>query len=145
MTGLTPISSKPSLFFFLMIRRHPRSTLFPYTTLFRSQPFAHLRNWVVPALPQLGFHLLELGPQAITRCMPMHHEPSLFGPPATVDETKKLEGLRLPLPSLLSVLSGVSPKFQQARLVRVQRQAELPEPLPQDDQELLGVLAVLEP
>src|SRR5258708_27251757 len=28
------------LFFFLMIRRPPRSTLFPYTTLFRS-PFAH--------------------------------------------------------------------------------------------------------
>src|SRR2546430_14307634 len=28
-----------SFFFFLMIRRPPRSTLFPYTTLFRS-PFA---------------------------------------------------------------------------------------------------------
>src|SRR3989442_1881679 len=28
-------------FFFLMIRRPPRSTLFPYTTLFRS----HSRNW----------------------------------------------------------------------------------------------------
>src|SRR3712207_8104098 len=27
------------LFFFLMIRRPPRSTLFPYTTLFRSQPY----------------------------------------------------------------------------------------------------------
>src|SRR5438876_6890924 len=27
-----------SLIFFLMIRRPPRSTLFPYTTLFRSQP-----------------------------------------------------------------------------------------------------------
>src|SRR5258708_35776521 len=26
------------LFFFLMIRRPPRSTLFPYTTLFRSSP-----------------------------------------------------------------------------------------------------------
>src|SRR5256885_3698460 len=26
-------------FFFLMIRRPPRSTLFPYTTLFRSQEF----------------------------------------------------------------------------------------------------------
>ena len=25
-------------FFFLMIRRPPRSTLFPYTTLFRSDP-----------------------------------------------------------------------------------------------------------
>src|SRR5258708_13614630 len=29
-----------SYFFFLMIRRPPRSTLFPYTTLFRSGPFA---------------------------------------------------------------------------------------------------------
>src|SRR5271167_5071959 len=28
-----------ALFFFLMIRRPPRSTLFPYTTLFRSEPF----------------------------------------------------------------------------------------------------------
>src|SRR3712207_6946730 len=28
----------PLLFFFLMIRRPPRSTLFPYTTLFRSHP-----------------------------------------------------------------------------------------------------------
>src|SRR2546427_6591307 len=28
------------MFFFLMIRRPPRSTLFPYTTLFRSQPLA---------------------------------------------------------------------------------------------------------
>src|SRR5687768_17916829 len=27
-----------SVFFFLMIRRPPRSTLFPYTTLFRSPP-----------------------------------------------------------------------------------------------------------
>src|SRR5260221_8869189 len=30
--------SKASFFFFLMIRRPPRSTLFPYTTLFRSMP-----------------------------------------------------------------------------------------------------------
>src|SRR6266850_5830967 len=29
-----------SFFFFLMIRRPPRSTLFPYTTLFRSGPGA---------------------------------------------------------------------------------------------------------
>src|SRR5687768_18471548 len=29
------------LFFFLMIRRPPRSTLFPYTTLFRSGKDAH--------------------------------------------------------------------------------------------------------
>src|SRR5262249_61869232 len=35
-----PAISSLSFFFFLMIRRPPRSTLFPYTTLFRSQnPF----------------------------------------------------------------------------------------------------------
>src|SRR5258706_4109382 len=32
--------STPLFFFFLMIRRPPRSTLFPYTTLFRSQAAA---------------------------------------------------------------------------------------------------------
>src|SRR6266496_6192097 len=31
---------KFDFFFFLMIRRPPRSTLFPYTTLFRSRPSA---------------------------------------------------------------------------------------------------------
>src|SRR4030066_1097977 len=31
-----PLSSLPLPLFFLMIRRPPRSTLFPYTTLFRS-------------------------------------------------------------------------------------------------------------
>src|SRR3990170_4035130 len=31
-------------FFFLMIRRPPRSTLFPYTTLFRSFAIAHIRG-----------------------------------------------------------------------------------------------------
>src|SRR5256885_12677905 len=32
-----------SIFFFLMIRRPPRSTLFPYTTLFRSSSFTEGR------------------------------------------------------------------------------------------------------
>src|SRR3712207_7191900 len=31
--------------FFLMIRRPPRSTLFPYTTLFRSESLALLLEW----------------------------------------------------------------------------------------------------
>src|SRR2546422_7236559 len=33
----SPVCPQP-FFFFLMIRRPPRSTLFPYTTLFRSAP-----------------------------------------------------------------------------------------------------------
>src|SRR5258708_7903438 len=31
-----PVALAPSILFFLMMRRPPRSTLFPYTTLFRS-------------------------------------------------------------------------------------------------------------
>src|SRR5258706_4113730 len=34
-------------FFFLMIRRPPRSTLFPYTTLFRSEVWKEIRQLVV--------------------------------------------------------------------------------------------------
>src|SRR3712207_8999559 len=40
-------SHKKLVFFFLMIRRPPRSTLFPYTTLFRSD--AAVRGVAVPA------------------------------------------------------------------------------------------------
>src|SRR3712207_7689130 len=35
-------------FFFLMIRRPPRSTLFPYTTLFRSTIEAPGHGWTAP-------------------------------------------------------------------------------------------------
>src|SRR5689334_24377190 len=45
-------------FFFLMIRRPPRSTLFPYTTLFRSGPVravvAGVREDVVRVAPPLA-------------------------------------------------------------------------------------------
>src|SRR3712207_7972990 len=42
------------LFFFLMIRRPPRSTLFPYTTLFRSAPFERTRRRSRPRRPRQG-------------------------------------------------------------------------------------------
>src|SRR3712207_8656898 len=45
-------------FFFLMIRRPPRSTLFPYTTLFRSSP-THLRNLLDPAYSFIGVGVVE--------------------------------------------------------------------------------------
>src|SRR2546427_8377317 len=43
-----------SFFFFLMIRRPPRSTLFPYTTLFRSTGEADLSS-IKPAYDSLPF------------------------------------------------------------------------------------------
>src|SRR2546430_10345343 len=36
MHAVFPLTNTQYIFFFLMIRRPPRSTLFPYTTLFRS-------------------------------------------------------------------------------------------------------------
>src|SRR3989442_12723286 len=57
-----------SLFFFLMIRRPPRSTLFPYTTLFRSrtcQPRAHSRSQIAaPATPAPMTTAFRLGVEA---------------------------------------------------------------------------------
>src|SRR5690349_23528278 len=52
----TLLSRHPySPLFFLMIRRPPRSTLFPYTTLFRSQHDRRggglYRGWLLPAPP----------------------------------------------------------------------------------------------
>src|SRR5690348_18508439 len=44
------------LFFFLMIRRPPRSTLFPYTTLFRSRFWAEAVNTACYAINRLYLH-----------------------------------------------------------------------------------------
>src|SRR5262249_61403589 len=44
----SPFLSFSPFFFFLMIRRPPRSTLFPYTTLFRSRRERHHRDRSAP-------------------------------------------------------------------------------------------------
>src|SRR3712207_8765817 len=48
-------------YFFLMIRRPPRSTLFPYTTLFRSLQLSAENNMTVAncSTPANYFHLLR--------------------------------------------------------------------------------------
>src|SRR3712207_7042689 len=42
------------LFFFLMIRRPPRSPLFPYTTLFRSPALGHVQRPALAARRAIG-------------------------------------------------------------------------------------------
>src|SRR5690606_26963006 len=51
------LSSARSLFFFFVLRRPPPSTLFPYTTLFRSQPALGLFVPLLDALGQLNLFL----------------------------------------------------------------------------------------
>src|SRR2546430_17631245 len=50
----TRLPQSTPVFFFLMIRRPPRSTLFPYTTLFRSQALEVLVLGQARLLPDLG-------------------------------------------------------------------------------------------
>src|SRR5256885_1217293 len=52
-------------FFFLMIRRPPRSTLFPYTTLFRSPSIALQRPTTAGALPAPS-HAIIFSPPSFT-------------------------------------------------------------------------------
>src|SRR2546422_11589892 len=44
------VSFSSLFFFFLMIRRPPRSTLFPYTTLFRSDLFRRMMIFAIAAV-----------------------------------------------------------------------------------------------
>src|SRR5690606_41394024 len=54
--AVPPSLPRLSLFFFLLIRRPPRSTLFPYTTLFRypGRPQHHLHRSLGRAHPHHG-------------------------------------------------------------------------------------------
>src|SRR2546425_8068958 len=54
-------------FFFLMIRRPPRSTLFPYTTLFRSQSAGHQEHSAAQSVGAGAADRLEGNPHAMTR------------------------------------------------------------------------------
>src|SRR5256885_7642925 len=68
---LPVIRYRPSLlccFFFLMIRRPPRSTLFPYTTLFRSVPRFSLMSLAADETPGLDcFICTHLTPELMRR------------------------------------------------------------------------------
>src|SRR2546426_4640582 len=54
------------VFFFLMIRRPPRSTLFPYTTLFRSSP-SGLTNLRLILFGALIIFFLVVEPEGLNR------------------------------------------------------------------------------
>src|SRR2546429_7637719 len=71
-------------FFFLMIRRPPRSTLFPYTTLFRSlrphAQFVHRRNRFGLAW-RLGPHSLCRRPRFLPAGLARQDSSQIFHPP----------------------------------------------------------------
>src|SRR3989440_4829142 len=73
-----------------MIRRPPRSTLFPYTTLFRSLPPFSSRTspWTVPALICDCPHPGEAKPSASVKTKNTHSSFLIFSPPDITTDRK---------------------------------------------------------
>ena len=80
--------------------------------------------------PRLLAQRRQLARQALALRLVLDDEPAVPGPPAVVGEAEKGEGLRTPLAALLSSHGRKAAELDQARLVLVQRQAELGQPLP---------------
>src|SRR3712207_7965937 len=96
------------MFFFLMIRRPPRSTLFPYTTLFRSQ----LRLF-------LEFGFLKLTLSSASFCS---HEPgaSSVAPARSEEHTSELQSRQYLVCRLLLAKNSpfVNPSFHNNQPTR---------------------------
>src|SRR3712207_8172790 len=75
-------------FFFLMIRRPPRTTLFPYTTLFRSVRRGAGRR--APRLPAAGLPPLRRG-GADQGAAPRRRDPPLHAHPVAAGEPVRSE------------------------------------------------------
>src|SRR5258706_3833757 len=87
------------IFFFLMIRRPPRSTLFPYTTLFRSvvQTGFHDGPWCLQVAVSLvlgaGFFLLAWALFHLGADRANDPEPSRLLVPRSEEHTSELQSL----------------------------------------------------
>src|SRR5260221_10982053 len=81
-----------SSFFFLMIRRPPRSTLFPYTTLFRSCPTAP--PWSKDEPTEEGGYCIEYPDRKSTRLNSSHTVISYVV--FCLEKTGKDSGLEVP-------------------------------------------------
>jgi hypothetical protein len=95
---------------------------------------------------QFRFDGFQLGCHTFADCLPQYRELArlVYGS-ASVRETQKVKGFRLPFPIPLSIFDGKSPELYQARLFRMQFQPELSQPFPQLLQESLRYFPVLEP
>src|SRR5450755_1345674 len=93
---------------------------------------------------QLFLDVVQLRPLPFRDRDAPQREVSALGLPADVREPQKVEGLGLAEVPLLSLLGGESPKLDQPRLLSMQFQAELREPVAELREEPLGVISMLE-
>lgn len=111
----------------------------------RTQVLALLWEGMVHAPSELDLDRLQFGSQAFGTGEPQHDELALPGLAAAMREAQEVEGLRFVLSLAASVVPGVAPELDQPRLVGVQLQPELAQPLCHRALEAHGVVAELEP
>ena len=122
---------------------HGHSVIADVSTHHRPQPLACVGS--VHSLSQLGFNRVQLRLQPLTNRLPHYREVTvapLF--PADMREAEKVERLRLPFSAPLPVSSRERSELQKPRFVGMQFQAELPKPLGEFRQKLLGIRFTLE-
>src|SRR5262245_45488737 len=93
---------------------------------------------------EFGLDLLQLGPRPLRHRLPLEREAPGSGLPADVREAQAVERLRLAETTLRPVRSGVPPELDQPRLLGLQLQPELHEPLAQLGEEPLRIRTMLE-
>ena len=110
----------------------------------RAQPARHFRDRNVHSSLKLDFHLAQLPLQSLAHRLPQNGKhPVTSLPSANVRKAEKVECLRFPFSTLLSVSSRKAAEFQQARLVGMQFQLELPKSLRHLDPEPYGIRLLL--
>src|SRR5690242_16360733 len=95
------------------------------------------------ASTQLLLDFQQLGPHPLANRFALHRIAPIPVFPAEMRKSQKVERLRLPFSSLFPVDFGKPPELNPARLVWVQFQPELPQPLPKFLQEPVRVSPML--
>src|SRR5271157_306487 len=109
-----------------------------------SKPFPCFRDGPVCSSLQRFLDFLELHTHAVAPRLPPDPEVAPSGFIPNEHEPQELEGLRFGEPALLAVLRRKAAELNQAGLVRMKRQRELPQPVAHRVPEAAGVALMLE-
>src|SRR5438128_2169873 len=110
----------------------------------RAQIGSYRRDGLVQTPPKLELYRPQLRLPSRAHRLPQHRELPLPRLPATVREAEKVEALGSPVAPASPVGRREAAELDEARLVGMQRQPELREPLAQLGEELLRLLPMLE-
>jgi hypothetical protein len=113
------------------------------TAHYLAKPSPLLRDRVVHSLVHLLFNRLQRLPHAASARLPLEGESADFAPTADMREAEKRKRLGLTLSAFEASFGSISPKFDKARLVGMQGQAEMGQPFSEVRKKRFGVIFML--